>query len=32
LNQPWAVVEDSRGRLHVLDTMNHRMQRISLKK
>ena len=29
LNNPWAFVLDSRGRIHVLDSMNHRVQRIS---
>lgn len=28
LANPWAVVRDSRGRLHVLDTENHRVQTI----
>jgi hypothetical protein len=28
LFNPWALVLDSRGRLHVLDSMNHRVQRI----
>jgi hypothetical protein len=27
LNTPWAFVLDSRGRLHVIDSMNHRVQR-----
>ncbi len=26
--QPWALARDSRGRLHVLDSYNHRVQRI----
>jgi hypothetical protein len=25
---PWAVARDSRGRIYVLDTNNHRVQRI----
>jgi hypothetical protein len=25
---PWALAIDSRGRVHVLDTENHRVQRI----
>jgi hypothetical protein len=29
LNHPWALVVDSKGRVHVLDTDNHRVQRIS---
>jgi hypothetical protein len=28
--QPWALVEDSQGRLHVLDSYNHRVQRLRL--
>ena len=27
---PWALIVDSRRRLHVLDTMNHRVQRFQL--
>jgi hypothetical protein len=30
LFNPWALVLDSRGRLHVLDSNNHRVQRIVL--
>ena len=30
LQQPWGVVRDSRQRLYVLDTYNHRVQRILL--
>jgi hypothetical protein len=30
LHNPWAFVLDSRGRVHVLDTYNHRVQRIRL--
>lgn len=30
LFQPWGVVRDSRGRLHVLDSNNHRVQRVWL--
>jgi hypothetical protein len=26
--EPWALVIDSRGRVHVIDTENHRVQRI----
>jgi hypothetical protein len=26
---PWALAIDSKGRLHVLDTENHRVQRIA---
>lgn len=29
LNQPWGVVADSKGRVHVLDSNNHRVQRIA---
>ena len=29
LHNPWAVVRDRRGRLHVLDTNNHRVQRVT---
>ena len=28
LFNPWAIALDARGRLHVLDTYNHRVQRI----
>ena len=28
LHNPWALVRDRRGRIHVLDTHNHRVQRI----
>lgn len=28
LHQPWAFARDSQGRIHVLDTYNHRVQRI----
>jgi sugar lactone lactonase YvrE len=28
LHHPWALAVDSRGRIHVLDTQNHRVQRI----
>jgi DNA-binding beta-propeller fold protein YncE len=28
LFNPWAIVRDSRGRIHILDTYNHRVQRI----
>ncbi len=28
LNQPWSLVQDSTGRIHVLDTYNHRVQTI----
>jgi hypothetical protein len=28
LYNPWALVVDSRGRVHVLDSNNHRVQRI----
>ena len=30
LNQPWGVVVDSRDRVHILDSSNHRIQRIDL--
>jgi hypothetical protein len=30
LYNPWALVLDSRGRVHVLDSNNHRVQRIVL--
>jgi sugar lactone lactonase YvrE len=30
LQQPWSLVRDSRGRLSVLDSLNHRVQRIVL--
>jgi hypothetical protein len=30
LYQPWALVQDSQGRIHILDTYNHRVQRIRL--
>lgn len=30
LFNPWAIVKDSRNRLHVLDTYNHRIQRIRM--
>jgi hypothetical protein len=30
LHNPWALARDSRGRLHVLDTYNHRVYRIRL--
>lgn len=30
LFNPWAIVQDERGRIHVLDTYNHRVQRIRL--
>ena len=29
LDQPWALALDSRGRLHVADAMNHRIQRVT---
>jgi DNA-binding beta-propeller fold protein YncE len=29
LNQPWGVVVDSKNRIHVLDSNNHRVQRIA---
>ena len=28
LFNPWAIVRDTAGRLHVLDTYNHRVQRV----
>ncbi len=28
LHQPWALARDSRGSVHILDTYNHRIQRI----
>jgi hypothetical protein len=28
LNSPWALAVDSHGRVHVLDSENHRVQRI----
>ncbi len=28
---PWALIVDSKRRLHVLDTMNHRVQRFQLR-
>ena len=30
LDHPWALVRDSQGRIHVLDTQNHRVQRITM--
>ena len=27
LDQPWGIARDSRGRMYVLDTYNHRVQR-----
>ena len=30
LNQPWGVVVDSKDRVHILDSSNHRIQRIGL--
>jgi hypothetical protein len=30
LNSPWGVVIDSRDRVHVLDSSNHRVQRLRL--
>lgn len=30
LDQPWGIVKDSQGRIHVLDSYNHRVQRIRL--
>jgi hypothetical protein len=30
LFNPWALALDHRGRIHVLDTYNHRVQRIRL--
>ena len=30
LDQPWGIVKDSRGRIHVLDSYNHRVQRFRL--
>ena len=30
LHQPWAVARDSKGRLFVLDSYNHRVQRFRL--
>jgi DNA-binding beta-propeller fold protein YncE len=27
--QPWALVVDSKGRVHVIDSQNHRVQRIN---
>ena len=30
MHNPWALVCDSLGRVHVLDTNNHRVQRIGL--
>lgn len=30
LDQPWGVVRDSRGSLHVLDSYNHRVQRFRI--
>jgi len=30
LENPWAIVKDSRNRLHVLDTNNQRVQRVRL--
>ncbi len=30
LYQPWALVMDSQRRIHVLDTYNHRVQRIRM--
>ena len=30
LNQPWGVVVDSKDRVHILDSNNHRIQRIKL--
>jgi hypothetical protein len=30
LNQPWGLVVDSQDRVHVLDSNNHRVQRIGL--
>ena len=29
LHNPWALAIDSRGRVHVIDTENHRVQRIA---
>lgn len=29
LHNPWAMVRDSRGRLHVIDTNHHRVQRVA---
>jgi DNA-binding beta-propeller fold protein YncE len=29
LHSPWALAVDSRGRVHVIDTENHRVQRIA---
>jgi hypothetical protein len=29
-NNPWAFVLDSRNRVHVVDSMNHRVQRFVL--
>jgi streptogramin lyase len=28
LADPWALVVDSKGRVHVIDTENHRVQRV----
>jgi hypothetical protein len=30
LFNPWSIVRDSQGRTHVLDTYNHRVQRIRM--
>ena len=30
LSHPWALVEDARGRIHVLDTGNHRVQTVRM--
>ena len=30
LSRPWAIVMDTQNRIHVLDTENHRVQRITL--
>jgi hypothetical protein len=27
LNQPWSMVVDKKGRWHILDSLNHRVQR-----
>ncbi|HEX5444097.1 MAG TPA: hypothetical protein VFW87_09730, partial [Pirellulales bacterium] len=30
LDHPWALVRDRQGRIHVLDSQNHRVQRIMM--
>ena len=30
LDQPWGIASDSKGRMYVLDTYNHRVQRFWL--